>query len=272
VSAVRKPGKLTIMEQERSLGSAAAIDLHSQIALAVFSEQPYLEVSIVPEGVLVEGHYLLIAHEVADRSMGPMSRHKVAILTPWDYPETEPVVTMRDRSLPRGPDHHIASDGECCITAFPTWRLITDDRSWAAYFEGPIRNFFLSHLVRRRTGRWPFGEYAHGGYGLVQAISEILECPPDGKFVRGILCWRRRQYCSCLPPDHHSCPCRSGRTIGRCCGDHLLSILHKIPQEDARTLLAAMDRRPRNAPLRDINFKERRKFMQRNRFRSTTSR
>ena len=47
-----------------------------------------------------------------------MSRYKIRVDIPHDYPVSEPKVHMLDSSIPRKDDFHCDPDGVCCITVF----------------------------------------------------------------------------------------------------------------------------------------------------------
>ncbi len=238
----------------QNLGSTLSDEVQlliREIKDALFVDQPYLEVSVQGGAVIVEGTYALLPHLPLHQDMGAFARHKVRVTVEANYPKTEPVVVVLDRSIPRKDDYHCSSKGECCITVFETWKASAKDISIASYFNGPFRNFFLSQLLKRRKGHWPFDDWAHGEEGFAQAIAEFIGCRSDAATVKNILSWRIDN--ECLPASQDTqCPCGSGETPSDCCADLLSGLVQRLPQEEARHWLERLTKKRRPLAPREI--------------------
>lgn len=222
-----------------------------EIKDALFVDQPYLEVSEQGGSVVVEGTYALLPHLPEHRDMGAFARYKVRVTVESDYPKTEPVVVVLDRSVPRNDAYHYSSSGECCITVFETWKVSAQDNSIASYFNGPFRNFFLSQLLRRRKGHWPFDDWAHGEEGFVQAAAEFIGCRSDASTVKSTLTWRMGN--KFLPESQDSpCPCGSGEKTSDCCFPLLSGLAQRLPQDDAQQWLDRLNMKRRPLSPHDI--------------------
>ena len=234
------------MDARPALGSQSndVARLTREVAEALAFDQPLMLVEQMDALVQAHGEYRLRPLMPSDDALRCLAQHRIRIDVPSSYPDEEPVVTMLDRSLPRGSAHHIDSTGICCVTAFDVWRLISPDTSFKAYLAGPLRNFFLSHLVRKHDGIWPFDEWSHDILGLVEAVAtEIIGCAPVARTVRTIL--RRHANEEKIDPNMR-CPCRSGRNLANCCGRGWGGFKYPVSGREARHLLYRIEGRPLN--------------------------
>ena len=196
----------------------------------LYVDQPYLDIAIKGEAVVVEGTYLLLAKLPAYRDRGPLAEHRIRIEIPADYPTTEPKVTMLDHSIPRRDSFHCSAGGVCCITVFETWVVTQKDPSIGAFLEGPLRNFFLSQLLRQNGKDWPFDEWDHGVDGWIDAVAELMGCRPRKTEVRNVLERRREDD----PLDMGAgCPCGSRISANECCGSSLQDFWTQVSAETA---------------------------------------
>jgi hypothetical protein len=213
-----------------------------EVEEAIAFDQPLMQVGQIGPTVRARGEYRLRLKIPGDDALRCLARHNISIDVAGSYPEEEPVVIILDRSLPRGPAHHIDATGVCCVTTFDVWRLTAADTSFNAYLAGPLRNFFLSHVVRKHDGVWPFDEWSHDVLGLIEAIAaEIIGCAPVARTVRTLL----RRYADGSKIElNMRCPCRSGRAFDGCCGDAWIGFRRPIPASEARRLLHRIEGRP----------------------------
>lgn len=208
--------------------------------------------------VRAKGEYRLRPTVPGNDALRCLARHRISIDVSGSYPDVEPVVTILDRSLPRGPAHHIDAADICCVTTFDVWRLTSQDTSFKAYLAGPLRNFLLSHLVRKHDGVWPFDEWSHDLLGMVEAVAaEIIGCDPVARTVRTLL--RRHANDEKIDPGMR-CPCRSGQRLYMCCGRGWAGFRCSISASDARRLLHRVEGRPC-----DLDHGEISRFLRRNR-------
>lgn len=145
-------------------------------------------------------------------SKGPFDSFNVRIEFQDGFPLIAPQLFETSGRLPREIDRHIFSDGHACLAVWEAWLARTDDWSVGATLNGPIRNFLLSQSEFERTGKWPFGEHAHGSVGQLDAIKAIIDPEAIGAsrvvwIVDTLFKW---------PAGHISCPCGSGRRFRHC--------------------------------------------------------
>ena len=215
-----------------------------EVSEAIAFQQPLMQIHQMGSTVRAQGEYLLRPEILGDDPLRCLARHRIRIDIAGSYPDEEPVVTVLDRSLPRGSANHIDTTGVCCVTTFDVWRLTSQDTSFKAYLAGPLRNFFLSHLVRKHDGVWPFKDWSHDILGMVESVAEeIIGCDPVARTVRTLL--RRHANNDSIDPSMR-CPCRSGRTLDRCCGQGWVGFRCPVSGSDARRLLHRIEGRPSN--------------------------
>jgi hypothetical protein len=201
---------------------------------ALYVDQPFLDITIQDEAVVVEGTYLLLAKLPAYRDRGPLEEHRIRIEIPADYPATEPKVTMLDDSIPKTESFHCSSSGVCCITVFETWVVTHNDPTIGAFLDGPLRNFFISQLLRLKGKDWPFDEWGHGVDGWIDAVAEFIGCRARKTEVRNVL--ERRHNGGPLDMDAR-CPCGARASAMDCCGPSLEEFWNKVDAETAEAWL-----------------------------------
>lgn len=147
-----------------------------------------------------------------DGPEGPFDAYQVRIEFSDAFPLSSPSLFEIGGRLPWDIDRHVFSDGHACLEVWPVWRAQNPAATVRTVLNGPVRNFLLSQSVFASTGKWPFGEYAHGDAGKREALREILRAPTvDDKD----LLWRA--YALIEPPRRqNTCPCGSGRLYRKC--------------------------------------------------------
>ncbi len=142
-------------------------------------------------------------------------------------------------------DNHInPTDKSCCVGVYDEWLIQTNDQTFAGYIAGPIRNFFVSQTVFRRTGEWPMGQRAHGLKGMVEAYAELVGNPLLD--IEGV--GRTLTFLSIdNPKGHWNCPCGTSKRFRECCRGRLSSLSNITPARAAKLLenlkaLAAIDK------------------------------
>jgi hypothetical protein len=118
-------------------------------------------------------------------------------------------------------------DGECCITVWESWLIAADSITLSEYLLGPLFNFFFAQHRFEKTGTWPFGEWAHGQRGLVDALAESLRLPPDDLIVGRFLIETIGRDLRPRSP----CPCGSTAPIQKCHKREIARIRNRLPTE-----------------------------------------
>ena len=227
----------------------AVNNLLREVRDALYFDQPFLDITIREEAVVVEGTYLLLAKLPAYRDRGPLAEHRIRIEVPADYPAAEPKVTMFDDSIPKNESFHCSSSGVCCITVFETWVVTHDDPTIAAFLDGPLRNFFISQLLRLKGKDWPFDEWDHGVDGWIDAVAEFIGCRPRKTEVRNVLEHRRNG--GLLDMDA-GCPCGARAPAKDCCGPSLEEFWNRVDEETAEAWLHRLAELTPNLSHREI--------------------
>lgn len=171
-----------------------------------------------------------------NRDLGPLAEYHIRVEIDPRYPDVEPKVFETGGAIPREDRLHVYGEGQCCVLIWETWKATAPDVSIEAFFEGPLRNFFLSQYSVALGQGWPFDEWEHGRAGLATAYAERLGYSFDEitvkKFLKGYLkILGRREI-----PIYWKCPCQSGRNIRDCCHDHLLDLTKVVRPEEAQAM------------------------------------
>lgn len=193
---------------------------------------PGLRFLVSDEGVVVEGIYA-----IRDDS-GVIDEFAVRVILPTDYPDSAPVVFETGGRTPRDPDRHVNRDGTACVLLPESrWQIWPAGSSLVSFFDGPIKNFFVSQGIVERGGPWPFGQWSHGDAGRREYYREVFGTD-NVVAVRGFLS------CAMAPQfkGHWDCPCGSGQRIRGCHMEMILSLRLKMSRNDARLALRDMDR------------------------------
>lgn len=123
-----------------------------------------------------------------------------------------PTVREIGGRIPWTEDRHVNGDGSACV-CLPEDYLLNHPGPFdlLSYLDGPVRSFFLGQALVERGDPWPYGEWKHGGDGLIQWVEE---------FISGLPAERRRAYGVLLRAKelrgHVQCPCGSGRRLRAC--------------------------------------------------------
>lgn len=161
-----------------------------------------------------------------DRPKGPVDAYEVRIEFPEDFPLSPPWVFETAGRLPREIDRHVLSDGHACLEVWPVWRAQNPTATVRTVLNGPVRNFFLSQSVFQSSGKWPFGEYAHGDAGKREALRDVLRASSTEDKD---LLWRA--YALVNPPRRqNTCPCGSGRLYRKCHRREILEVAGTMDQ------------------------------------------
>ncbi len=207
--------------------------LFVEVRQVIAFDQPKLSATISENGVSVSGTFILSStvEEIAEQ--GTIAEYEVCIFFPVSFPNGEPVVFETGNVIPRDHDYHVNDDGTCCIVIWEALATSTKNVTIQLYFDGPLKNFFLSQHQKALTGKWPFDEERHGKQGLIEAFANRLSCGRNEETVRYLLRVLSRDW----PRGHWGCPCGSGRKIRKCCGERLSRLSKEVPKLDARRML-----------------------------------
>ena len=210
--------------------------LLAEIQSAIAFDQPKLIAEANGNEVIVKGTFLVIPTTGEHTGHGAIAEYAVEIVFQHSYPKVEPYVKEAGGTIPHDADHHINPDGSCCILIWDVWASTSEDTSVQAYFDGPLKNFFLGQHEKHKTGKWPFGEWKHGKEGLIDAYAELLGCACKESKISYLLRILRKDW----PRGHWDCPCGSGQIIRKCCRAELAGLSKKVSPKSAKRMLACL--------------------------------
>lgn len=140
----------------------------------------------------------------------------------------------------------------CCVVVWENWLAETKDRSFAAFLEGPLREFFLSQSVFEATGAWPFGERPHGTAGMLEGYAEVLGVKPEVNIIHAWLAPLAKPILN----ERRVCPCGSGNSIKDCHGEEIWSLRQRVPTSLARQMQSKLDEASEKDRLNRLQFED----------------
>lgn len=168
-------------------------------------------------------------------------RFSILIILPTDFPRSLPNVYEIGGRIPRTADRHVNSgSGEACVLLpEERWRVWSRGSSLLAYFNGPLRNYFLGQAMVELGEPWPFGERSHGIRGLRDYYNETLGTDDPRIILKYLHCLSAKK-----PKGHWDCPCGSGKRLRACHMPLVLNLRNNISPDEglsaAKNLVAQM--------------------------------
>ena len=155
---------------------------------------------------------------------GIIDRYAVEIDVFLDFPEHLPQVREVAGRIPRVQGRHINRDGIACLMVPEEWYFDSNRDSLLAFFNGPVRNFFLGQSLVECGKPWPFGERPHGKDGLIEYYGELVGQQNADLILSHLEFLSRRGF-----KGHWLCPCKSGQKVRNCHKEEMLKLRNKIP-------------------------------------------
>lgn len=208
-----------------------------EVKAVIGFDQPKLRATLEGGDIQVRGSYLLFENDAVSNPAGPITRFDIAMVLAPSFPNQEPKVFEIGGRIPRCPDRHINPDGDCCVTVWEHWLISADDHSFAGFLNGPIHEYFLSQYWYEKTGKWPFGERAHGIRGLEEAYADVLGIPNK---KTDVIC-HLKLLSNDWPKGHWLCPCGSGKRLRYCHREEMMVLHERIPPSIARSMLQRLN-------------------------------
>lgn len=204
-----------------------------EVKAAIVFDQPKLRAAQNGQKIEIEGAYLVFEKDVVAAPDGPIAEFDIRMELSDLYPRREPKVFEVGGRIPRNQDRHINPDGDCCVTVWENWLVATRDHSFGSYLSGPLNEYFLGQFWFEKTGKWPFGERAHGTPGLEEAYADALGIANKRK---GLL-YHLRLLSQDWPKGHWPCPCGGNTLLRHCHRDDLMAMHQRVPSNVARRML-----------------------------------
>ena len=155
--------------------------------------------------------------------------------------ETSPAVFLRVRET-RGRisrAFHKLDDGSLCLGSPTRLRLIlAESPSIIRFVERCVIPYLYGHSHFERHGVLPFGELDHGERGIRQDLAAVFGTDQTGRvgeFV-SLAAMRKRE------ANKRSCPCGSGRRVGRCHHRRLNALRDRLGRRWFRVLHGTLNR------------------------------
>ncbi len=174
---------------------------------------------------------------VRDEAGRTLDEYTVSIELPGNYPSALPIVRETAGRIPWTLDRHVLlTTGACCVLLPDArWEEFPVAAPFSEYLSGPLHDYFLGQSIVEDGGDWPFGEWAHGNDGRRDYYRELFKTENTATIRRflEVLAWPHQK-------GRVSCPCGSGRRLGKCCRAKVDDLRTKIPPATARRAFTAL--------------------------------
>lgn len=142
----------------------------------------------------------------------------IKLQLPHDYPAAAPVARETGGRIPK--EFHTNPDGTLCLgTPFEVRMKFEKEHRLLPFVDNLVIPYLFSFRFWKDHGRMPFGEFSHGGKGILENYQELLHVQ-DRSVVFGLL----RLLGEGSYRGHLACPCESGSKLRDCHGAHLLEL------------------------------------------------
>lgn len=150
----------------------------------------------------------------------------ILIRIPRDYPNTPPSTEETGGRIPR--DFHSHMDRSLCLgTPLLIRTKFFKDPRLLPFVEQQLIPFLYSFRHWQDYGKMPYGEFSHGGKGVLECYQELLQVADQVQIIAFVLLIATESYRGHLP-----CPCKSGIKIRGCHGSQLLELKSKQSTND----------------------------------------
>lgn len=144
---------------------------------------------------------------------------QISISVPLSYPATLPNIKETGGRIP--PDFHTNRDGTLCLDVpILLYKEFIRNPTLLHFIDRCALPFFYSFSYRERFGHLPFGEWEHGGEGLLQLYKEYFK-HTEITALALIKILAENKY-----KGSRLCPCKSGKKLQSCHGPLLKNIQH----------------------------------------------
>ncbi|WP_368293580.1 hypothetical protein [Dehalobacter sp. TBBPA1] len=114
--------------------------------------------------------------------------------------------------------HHRYPNGKFCLETDSKIRIrFIDGFDLMAWMSEFVEVYFFSYEYYERFGIFPFGERAHGSWGIIQTYQDFLEAKDEVETYKLMQFIKNQVY-----RGHHPCPCGSKEPLRNCHGQAML--------------------------------------------------
>ncbi len=193
---------------------------------------PSLHVYIEHQTVFIRGNFPIYDQ----RKIKVIDGFKVEIMIPNSFPEDMPIVRETGGRIPKIADRHFYPDGRACLfMPEERYKFFPAGITILQFVEGPVKSFFIGQISYEETGKWIFGQRAHGEKGVIDYYKAILDTTDKGIITRFLI-----YLCKDKVKGHWICYCNSGKKMRNCHFQKLLDTRKLIRPKDANLSLEVM--------------------------------
>lgn len=205
-------------------------ELRSEIERTLAATQPGLRVRVDSTG-----HLLAVGSYGIPDADPSHARFVIEVRFPEDYPDDLPIIREVGGRIPRTLARHVNDDGSACLMVPEEWLVQSADTSFAAFMNGPVKNYFVGQSLVELGQPWPHGERSHGYAGVLEAFSVILGVDDRAGMLRYLAYLQKPNI-----KGHWACPCGAGEILRRCHLEHTRSLQRKITPKLAMRMAARL--------------------------------
>lgn len=146
-------------------------------------------------------------------------KFQIELAIPKEYPNNLPIVKETSGRIPK--EFHTYKDGgSLCLGAPLDVRMKFKKKpSLLGFVEELVIHYLYSFCYWEQHGKMPFGEFSHGGKGIIEFYIELFNVTSDIITLELLKILAENNY-----RGHHYCPCNSGNTVRHCHGELLRKI------------------------------------------------
>jgi hypothetical protein len=175
---------------------------------------------------------------LVEETTGQPTELRLRLVFPPDYPRQEPTVYEEGGRFPRIADRHInETDGSFCLWLEPLSRWVPSDWNALLVLLDRVSVFCEDQLIYEASGRFPYGDWAHGDAGYAECLFEALG--RDSSLLNALAA---RVDVGELPSRNDPCLCGSGTKFKKCHMTRLEAASRQLGAQHFRTAIQAWRR------------------------------
>lgn len=137
------------------------------------------------------------------------------VYIPADFPASIPFVKEVGGRIPR--DFHTNPDGTLCLNVpIELRKMFRTNGTLYDFMTQSVIHFLYAFCYFEKHGEMPYGEWSHGGKGILEYYRDIFKVKDDALVVGLLRILVDNDY-----RGHHQCPCGSGLILRECHGSQI---------------------------------------------------
>jgi len=151
---------------------------------------------------------------------------EIELLIPENYPSDPPVAFETGGRIPG--DFHKYSDKSLCLgTLLEIHTKFKNNPTLLGFVRELLIPFLYLFCYYEKYGKFPYGEHAHGGQGILEFYRLIFHTDSDIATLGLQKILAENNY-----RGHHDCPCGSEKKLRHCHGNQILEIIKYQNQDN----------------------------------------